>query len=45
VLGGRAREVQVVHRPDHAAHGVEDDVEVDDDQRDSLADDAEQDED
>jgi hypothetical protein len=35
----------VVHRPDHAADRVEDDVEVDDEERDSLGDHAEQDED
>ena len=42
VLGRLAGEVEVVHRPDHAADRVEDDVEEDDRQRDPLADDAEQ---
>ena len=42
---GVAREVEVVHRADHAADRVEDDVEVDDGQGRPARDDAEQDED
>ena len=42
VLGRLAGEVEVVHRPDHAADRVEDDVEEDDGERDPLAHDAEQ---
>ena len=42
MLGRLAGEVEVVHRPDHAADGVEDDVEEDHGQRDPLAHDAEQ---
>jgi hypothetical protein len=45
VLGRLAGEVEMVHRPDHAADRVEDDVEVDDEQGDALGDDPEQDED
>ena len=42
VLGGLAGEVEVVHRADHAAERVEDDVEEDHRQRDPLAHDPEQ---
>ena len=45
VLGRLAREVEVVHRADHPADRVEEDVEEDDRQRDPLAHHAEQDED
>ena len=44
VLRRLAGEVQVVHRADHAAGRVEDDVEEDDRERDALPDDTEQDE-
>ena len=44
MLGRLAREVDVVHRSDHSSERVEDDVEEDHGQRDSLAYHAEQDE-